>query len=155
MTTTTKGQYGAYAATAPEVDENDGREIDRRALMSCAARLNIALNDEGKDMQAYADALRHNQRLWTLFQVALCDPDNPLPRDLKVTLLNLSRYVDRVSFRAITAFAPQLLNSLIDINRTIAVGLAKKAATASAPAPRVETPPPPTTVAPGSVMTTA
>lgn len=153
MTTTTKEQYGAYAApAADQPQEIDGRETDRRALMSCAARLNVALMDEGKDMQVYNDAIRHNQRLWTLFQVALCDPENPLPRDLKVTLLNLSRYVDRVSFRAITAFAPQLLNSLIDINRTIAAGLVTKV-TSPPPQPRVQAPMPPPTS--GSVMTTA
>ncbi len=154
MTTTTKEQYSAYAAPAvDQPQEIDGRETDRRALMSCAARLNVALMDEGKDMQAYNDAIRHNQRLWTLFQVALCDPENLLPRDLKVTLLNLSRYVDRVSFRAITAFAPQLLNSLIDINRTIAAGLAAKVVAAPPPQPRVQAPVPPPS--PGSVMTTA
>jgi flagellar protein FlaF len=156
MTTTTKEQYGAYANNAPKPDEAaDGREIDRRALMNCAARLNTALLDQGKDMQAYADAIRHNQKLWTMFQVALCDPENALPRDLKMTLLNLSRYIDRVSFRAITAFAPQLLNSLIDIDKMIATGLAKKAAAATtvSPPPRMDKPPVP--AAAGSVMTSA
>ncbi len=150
MTTTTQEQSGAYA-THQRQDE-DGRETDKRALLSCAGRLKAALDDAGKDMQAYADAIRHNQRLWTIFQVALCDPENPLPRELKVTLLNLSRYIDRVSFRAITEFAPQLLNSLIDINRTIAAGLNKKPAAVTPPAMAMQQPPAPVPI---SVMTTA
>lgn len=160
MSTTTKEQYGAYAANVPAPAEDlDGRDIDRRALMNCASRLNVALSDGGKDMKEYGDAVRHNQKLWTIFQVALCDQDNPLPRDLKMTLLSLSRYVDRVSFRAMTEFSPQLLNSLIDINKTIAVGLAKKGAAAY---PAIRTPlaptPAPPNVPPGvtsTVMTSA
>jgi flagellar protein FlaF len=153
-----KEQYGAYASNASgaPIDENDGREIDRRALLNCAARLNVALADGGKDMKAYAEAIHHNQRLWTLFQVALCDQENPLPKHLKAILLNLSRYVDRTSFRAITEFAPQLLHSLIDVNRTIAAGLNKKQ-TAAKPSQHVQQAPmqPPPTDQTSSVMTTA
>ncbi len=166
MTTTPQDKSKAYA-THQRQDE-DGRETDKRALLRCAGQLQEALNDGGKDMKAYADALRSNQRLWTIFQVSLCDPENTLPRDLKVTLLNLSRYVDRTSFRAISEFMPQLLNSLIDINRTIAAGL-KPVPQAAGVAPGVNagvnpsayptsaqamTPPPQMPVA-GSVSTSA
>jgi flagellar protein FlaF len=156
MSTTTKEQYGAYAANVPApTDDLDGRDIDRRALMNCASRLNVALSDGGKDMKEYADALRHNQKLWTIFQVALCDQENPLPRDLKMTLLSLSRYVDKVSFRALMEFSPQLLNSLIDINKTIAVGLAKKQSTTAYPASRATASQPltPPNVSPGVTST--
>lgn len=104
----------------------DGREIDKRALLNCASRLKIAVDDGGKDMKLYQEAVRHNQHLWTIFQVALTDPSNELPETLKITLLRLSGYVDRVSFRCISEFMPQLLNSLIDINRIIAKGLTQK-----------------------------
>ena len=104
----------------------DGREIYKRALLNCASRLKDALEDGGKDMSLYQAAVRHNQHLWTLFQVALTDSSNALPPELKITLLRLSGYVDRVSFRIICEFVPQMLQSLIDINRTLAAGLAKK-----------------------------
>jgi len=165
MTTTPQDKSKAYS-THQRQDE-DSRETDKRALLSCAGRLQAALNDGGKDMKAYAEALRNNQRLWTIFQVSLCDPENTLPRDLKVTLLNLSQYIDRTSFRAITEFMPQLLNSLIDINRTIAAGLKplpKTSAATTGTTPSVTAGAPSTgypthTQAPppvaGSVMTTA
>ncbi|MDX2027372.1 MAG: flagellar biosynthesis regulator FlaF [Alphaproteobacteria bacterium] len=150
--TTTQDKLGAYS-THQRKDENS-RETDARALLSCASRLKNVLDAGGSDFVEYGEAIRHNQRLWTIFQVALCDPDNPLPRDLKITLLNLSRYIDRVSLRAMAEFAPQILNSLIDINRRIAAGLSvKQPQQAQQPpaAPGPSTPPPGVT----SVMTTA
>lgn len=104
----------------------DGRETDKRALLNCASRLKAAIDDGGQDMHMYREAIKHNQHLWTLFQVALADPANQLPEDLKLTLLRLSGYIDRVSFRAVTEFLPAMLQSMIDINRIIAAGLAKK-----------------------------
>jgi flagellar protein FlaF len=125
MTThTTQSKVNAYG-THQQV-QMDGREIDKRALLNCASRLKIALDDGGKDMNLYREAIRHNQHLWTIFQVALADPSNELPTPLKLTLLRLSGYVDRVSFRMVTEFMPQMLNSLIDTNRMLATGLAKK-----------------------------
>jgi flagellar biosynthesis activator protein FlaF len=124
MTTTTQGQHTAYTSQQKSIENS--RDIDARALLSCAQRMQATLDAGAKDVHAYADAVRHNQRLWTIFQVAICDPDNPLPKDLKMTLLNLSRYIDRTSFRVINEFSPSLLKSLIDINRTIAAGLSRK-----------------------------
>jgi flagellar protein FlaF len=124
MTTTTQGQHTAYTSQQKSIENS--RDIDARALLSCAQRMQVSLDAGAQDVHAYAEAVRHNQRLWTIFQVALCDPDNPLPKDLKMTLLNLSRYIDRTSFRVMHEFSPQLLKSLIDINRTIAAGLSRK-----------------------------
>ena len=126
MSTSTKDMLGSY--TSHQQVQTSDREIDAQALLRCAGYLKMAVDDGAGDFKAYGDAIRINQRLWTLFQVALCDPDNSLPKELKTLLLNLSRYVDRVSFRAVTAYAPQFLNSLIDINRMIATGLNKKQA---------------------------
>src|ERR1700729_1505196 len=76
------------------------RAIEARALLSCASQLDNASKTQS-DRKFYDEAIRRNQKLWTIFQVALCDPGNPLPTELKNILLNLSCYVDRVSFRAL------------------------------------------------------
>lgn len=124
MTETTHQKLQNYSNTLDiQVDD---REAEARALLSCASRLRSAIDDQGKDLEAYGNAIRHNQRLWTMFQVALCEPDNQLPQGLKTTLLNLGRYVDKASFRAVQEFSPHLLNSMIDINRMIATGLRHK-----------------------------
>ena len=101
------------------------REIEARALLSCASQLDTASKTES-DRKFYDDAIKRNQRLWTIFQVALCDPGNPLPIELKTILLNLSCYVDKVSFRALAEYKPALLDQLIDVNRHIAAGLSNR-----------------------------
>ena len=118
-----QGQHGAYQAHQSK--NLTDREIEARALLRCANQLDAASKGDG-DQAAYKEAVQLNQRLWTIFQVALCDPGNPLPVELKNILLNLSCYVDKVSFRALADYQPQLLAVLVDINRNIAAGLSKK-----------------------------
>ncbi len=116
-TTKNMGAYAQHQQNSESV-----RETESRALLNCASRL-VAAQDINNGYEYYLDAIKHNQELWTLFQVLLADPQNPLPRDLKITLLNLSRYVDKVSLRASAEYNPEILNSLIDINKQIAAGL--------------------------------
>lgn len=139
------------AYTSAQRSEETVRETEAHALLNCASRLELARR-EGASREEFGEAVRHNQQLWTVFQTCLCEADNPLPRELKTILLNLSLFVDKVSFRACAESNPRLLDSLININRVIAAGLAKKpekeAASTTYPAPSAETTPP-------SVMTSA
>jgi flagellar biosynthesis regulator FlaF len=146
MTPAMNEKIDAYK-THQSKSESD-REIEARALLSCASQLDVA-RGAGEDRKLYAEAVRHNQRLWTIFQVALCDPTNPLPAELKTILLNLSCYVDKVSFRALHEFKPAMLASLIEINRNIAAGLSKK------PAGADDRPPPPMMSSGTPLMTSA
>jgi flagellar biosynthesis activator protein FlaF len=129
---------------AQAVPNGNSRDTDARALLACARRLDdakILMTEDAKskeNLRLCAEAIRHNQRLWTIFQVALADPQNPLPENLKLILLNLSRYVDKTSFRAIGKYAPDLLDSLININRIIASGLSKQSASEGSYAPPVD-----------------
>lgn len=117
---TAQEQINAY--TGNQKEGASQRAIEAQALLNCAAKLRAA-QDPAVDYATYADVIRINQRLWTIFQVSLCEQDNPLPRDLKITLLSLSRFIDKMSLRALAEHDPALLNSLIDINRNIAAGL--------------------------------
>jgi len=132
--------------TTHQRGEETMRETEARALLSCASRLDKARRADAP-MDEYIAALKHNQQLWTIFQVCLCEPDNQLPRDLKALLLNLSSYVDKVSFRLLSNYEPETLGSLIDINRNIAAGLSVKPASAAMVPPPVERP--------ASIMTSA
>ena len=123
MTTTASKMIETYASAQSESESL--RDTEARALLNCAARMEKVQKESG-NMQGYIDAIRHNQQLWTIFQVSLGEADNKLPKELKVTLLNLSRFVDKVSLRAQTEYNPGLLSSLIDINRHIAAGLSVK-----------------------------
>jgi flagellar protein FlaF len=77
---------------------------------------------------ALTEALRHNQRLWTLFQAELDQPDHPLPPDIRRNLLRLSAFVDRRTLEILADPRPDKLDVLIEINRTLAAGLQAEAA---------------------------
>lgn len=141
--------HAAYAAHQ-QTSENI-RDTEARALLNCASKLEEA-RKPGTSREDFGNAIRHNQKLWTFFQVCLCEEDNPLPKDLKILLLNLSRYVDKTSFRAVTDNNPDLLRSLININRTIAAGLNKNNTPETTETTNAPITPP---MAAGSVMTSA
>ena len=149
MSVSAKKQHKAYA-TNQRGDENV-RETEAHALLSCASRLEAACRAECSN-DDYVEAVRHNQQLWTLFQACLCEKDNALPRDLKTLLLNISIYVDKASLRAITEPDTGLLQGLIGINRNIAAGLSAKSKTEAA-TDMPSSPPP--SGNPGPVMTSA
>lgn len=108
--------------TATQRSEETPRETEARALLSCASRLDAACKPDCSEDE-WAAAIKHNQQLWTIFQVCLCEKENPLPSELKGLLLNLSTYIDKVSMQALTERKPGLLQEIISINRNIAAGL--------------------------------
>lgn len=116
----TAKQVGSYAQAQQSGETN--RQTEARALLAAASRL-AAAQEEGSSYDAYMDAIRHNQKLWTLFQVLLAEPENQLGQELKLTLARLSHHVDKISLRACTQYNPELLNDLISINRKLAAGL--------------------------------
>ncbi|QQR68337.1 MAG: flagellar biosynthesis regulator FlaF [Alphaproteobacteria bacterium] len=113
---------GTSAYSLSQQNGESPRQTEARALTNCANRLRKAQEDKG-NFDEYIDAIRHNQQLWTLFQSTITETTNQLPVDLKITLLNLSKFVDKVSLRASAEYNPDLLTSLIEINRQIAAGL--------------------------------
>lgn len=120
---TTEQKLGIYAQY--QKSNEDSRETDKRALLICAGQLQDCINEDSQILPPYQEAIKKNQKLWTMFQVALTDPENALPQDLKILLLNLSRYIDKVSFQAIASYNPALVRSLVNINKILAEGLAK------------------------------
>lgn len=98
------------------------RESEAHALMNCSAKMEL-VRDPDTSREDLGIAIKLNQRLWTLFQVSLCEPTNQLPDDLKMTLINLSTYVDKTSFQILADDDREKINSLININRTLAKGL--------------------------------
>jgi len=112
--------YSSYSQQ--QHNNEDSRVSEARALLRCAAVMEEA-QAEGISYLDYCDAIRHNQKLWTLFQSTLLEQDNKLPNHLKDVLKNLSIYIDRRSLRAIGTQNPASLNVLININKEIAAGL--------------------------------
>ena len=105
--------YGKVQRTAMS-----DREAEAAALMKAAALLkHCQSNWAAADREAVLDkALKFNQRLWTFFQVALTDPENPLPRAIKENVLSLSLFIDKRIFEVMAYPSPDKLDILININ---------------------------------------
>jgi flagellar protein FlaF len=107
-----------------------GREIEAAALTRCA----LLLSDCRKNWDApdreemLAEALRTNQKVWSIFQSELTSKDNPLPRTLKENILSLSLFIDKRILEVMAYPDPEKLKILIDINLNLAAGLRSKPA---------------------------
>lgn len=102
-----------------------GRELEASVLIRAAALLSdVRQNWDGADReQRLDDALRHNQRVWTLLQSELLEEGNPLPLEIKRNLLALSVFIDKRTFELMAYPEVAKLDILISINQNIASGL--------------------------------
>ncbi|WP_064742462.1 flagellar biosynthesis regulator FlaF [Azospirillum sp. B4] len=109
------------------------RDIEAWGLTEAARRLMLAAQTP-ENPEPLRQALSLNQRLWTIFQSSMAEPDCPLPKDLREKILVLSLIVDRQTFERLGDLDVTKLNSLIDINRNIAAGLSQRPGDAAAAA---------------------
>src|SRR5262245_7986935 len=126
-------------ASRPSGD--DPRSTEAWALGEASRRLALAAKMDDKG-EALRDALRLNQRLWSIFQGALTEPDCPLPKDVRDNVLALSVLVDRQIMARFADLDGSKIGPILDINRAIAEGLSVKTAPAAAapkPGPTLQT----------------
>ncbi|MCS6785944.1 MAG: flagellar biosynthesis regulator FlaF [Thiobacillaceae bacterium] len=101
-----------------------GRELEASVLTKAADMLDQARQGSGERMaERIENAVRHNLRVWTLFQAELLNPDHPMPTELRQNLINLTAFIDKRSLELIADPNPEKLDILIAINRNIAAGL--------------------------------
>jgi len=102
-----------------------GRELESSVLARSANMLaDVKAHWNAPELESRLDhVLRYNQRLWTLFQSELADPENPLPEEIKKNLLSLSAFIDKRTFDLMAFPAPEKLDVLIAINRNVSTGL--------------------------------
>ncbi|NCS65965.1 MAG: flagellar biosynthesis regulator FlhF [Hydrogenophilales bacterium CG03_land_8_20_14_0_80_62_28] len=102
-----------------------GRALEAAILSRAAVRLRAVRDqwDSPERDPLLEDALRYNQRIWTLLQVELSNPENPLPKEIKENLLTLSAFIDKRTFETMAYPAADKLDALININHNIAAGL--------------------------------
>jgi flagellar biosynthesis activator protein FlaF len=107
-----------------------GRETEARVLTQAALKLVECQNnwDAAGLKQRLDDALKFNQRIWSIFQVEVSKSDNPLPDQIKQNILMLSRFIDKRIFDTMAFPEKQKLTILIKINQNIAAGLRGSAA---------------------------
>ncbi len=100
------------------------RELEAGLLIKAAAQLQAVKDDwENQHATKLTDALTYNRRLWTLLTTAATNEEHPLPVELKQNMANLGIFVLKHTLEVLSNPAPERLNSLISINRNIALGL--------------------------------
>ncbi len=102
-----------------------GREIEAAALTRCALMLAECQQNWGAadHEEKLTEALKINQKVWSIFQSELPREENPLPRQIKENILNLSLFIDKRIIEVMSYPAPEKLKIIIDINNNLAAGL--------------------------------
>lgn len=102
-----------------------GREVEAAVLTKAARKLREcqdnwnAPNREEK----LEEALKFNQRIWSIFQGELSREDHELPRKIRLDILRLAAFIDRRIFETLAQPSPDKLKIVIDINNNLAAGL--------------------------------
>ncbi len=105
--------------------EMSGREIEAAALTRCALMLAACRNNwhaMGRDKHLQ-EALRNDQIVWSILQSELVRDDNPLPIEIRNSILTLSVFIDKRILEMMAHPDPEKLKILVDINLNLAAGL--------------------------------
>lgn len=118
-------QHSVNAYTAVQKESLSGRELEasvlsRAGLMLKSVKDNWSAPDRD---QRLLEAIKFNQKVWSFFQAELSDPENPLPKNLREDILNLSIFIDKRLFEVLAYPDPEKLGIVIDIDFNIAAGL--------------------------------
>jgi flagellar biosynthesis activator protein FlaF len=118
-------QQALKSYRAVEKESISGRDTEARVLTQGALKLaDCQKNWDSPNRNARLDeALKYNQRIWSLFQTELSKKENPLPLQIKRNILSLSRFIDQRIFDTMAFPDPNKLDIIIKINNNIAAGL--------------------------------
>lgn len=116
------------AYTTMQKEHLTGRELEASVLSRAGLMLKQVKDNWGapdRDVKLN-EAIKFNQKVWSFFQAELSDPSNPLPKNLREDILNLSIFLDKRLFEVMAYPDPEKLAIVIDINFNIAAGLRVK-----------------------------
>jgi len=104
------------------------RETEAWVLTKGAMKLKECADDWDSDQRKkrLSEALKFNQRIWTIFQADLTSGKSPLPEQLRSNLLRLSIFIDKQIFSVMAHPSPDKLAPIIDINLSLASALRQK-----------------------------
>ena len=102
-----------------------GREIEAAVLTKAAFKLKECQDNwNAPDRDHKLDeALKYNQRIWSIFQSELSRDDHEMPQKLRLDILRLAAFIDRRIFETMAFPEPDKLNIVININNNLAAGL--------------------------------
>lgn len=92
-------------------------------LMKSANRLKAVQTAWDSDRSDLDEAILYNRKLWTILSVAATDSESELPSDIKKNIALIAIFIFNRSVDIMFEPNKQALNSLIEINQNIALGL--------------------------------
>ena len=98
-------------------------ELEARALVRTASRLNNIKEHWPVSREELNEALDLNRKLWTILVTGATEENNPLPIEIKQNIFNLAHFIFKHTFAVMTKPSAQSLEILININMNIARGL--------------------------------
>lgn len=113
-------EYVGIQKESMSARELEASVLTRAGLMLKACQDNWDAADRDTKL---LDAIKFNQKVWSFFQAELSEPSNPMPKQLREDILNLSIFMDKRFFEVMAYPAPEKLSIVIDINFNIAAGL--------------------------------
>jgi len=121
-------QHPVNAYTTMQKEVLSGRELEASVLTRAGLMLKqVQENWHAPDRdEKLLEAIKFNQKVWSFFQAELSDPENPLPKNLKQDILNLSLFIDKRLFEVMANPDKDKLTIVVDINFNIAAGLRAK-----------------------------
>jgi len=123
-------QQSVNAYTAVQKETLSGRELEASVLSRAGLMLKSVMDnwDASDRDQKLLEAVKFNQKVWSFFQAELSDPENPLPKNLREDILNLSIFIDKRLFEVLAFPDAEKLSIVIDIDFNIAAGLRSNSA---------------------------
>ena len=119
-----RAQATGYITTAAQ--GGNPRMTEGWALIEAARRMAESITMEGDEFErkeAMKKAARLNWRLWTIFQSEMTVDENDVPFEIRINMLTLCKFIDKHMVQVLAGPTPELLVTMIDINRNIAAGL--------------------------------
>ncbi|MBR1777509.1 MAG: flagellar biosynthesis regulator FlaF [Alphaproteobacteria bacterium] len=98
-------------------------ELEARALVRTASRLNNIKEHWPVSTVELNEALDLNRKLWTILVTGATEESNPLPFEIKQNIFNLAHFIFKHTFAVMAKPSAQSLEILININMNIARGL--------------------------------
>lgn len=124
MTPKSRAKATGYTSTAAL--GGNPRITEGWALIEAARRMAESITmegDENERKEAMKKAARLNWRLWTIFQSEMTVDENDVPFEIRINMLTLCKFIDKHMVGVLAGPTPELLATMIDINRNIAAGL--------------------------------
>ena len=99
------------------------REIEAKALLMAANKLQTVMTNANSTFEQMSEALMFNRKLWSIFLSEAQRDSNPQPLEIRQNIANIGIFV--LSQTAALQISPQRehFKPLIEINRNIAAGL--------------------------------